>query len=215
MQNEESEACIASLTFQGFLFARQKLYKQAINSFTRACQQAQPGPDRDNLYTNLGYLYLKLGQPDQAVSAFDNVAHASFKPITGLALAYYRSGQSHESYATYSNLLASGVAQDDEKAATILVAMASLVYASQGETDTKTLLYQWYATNWSKVCILIESNLFLFTRIAYFSKMLPFKPFSRLMLWACCIEIMNLSRSLCQSYRSINSMRSIRLMCLT
>lgn len=149
VQNEESEASIASLTFQGFLYARKKLYKQAIISFTRACQQAEPGKDRDNLYTNLGYLYLKLGQPEQAVSAFDNVAHTSFKPITGLALAYYRCGQSPESYATYYNLLDSGVAQDDEKAASILVAMASLVYASQGETDTKTLLYQWYGRNWS------------------------------------------------------------------
>lgn len=189
MQNEESEACIASLTFQGFLFARQKLYKQAINSFTRACQQAQPGTDRDNLYTNLGYLYLKLGQPEQAVNAFDKVAHASFKPISGLALAYYRCGQSHESYATYSNLLASDMGQDEEKAATILVAMASLVYASQGDTDTKTLLYQWYARNSSQVCISIESNLFLYIRIAYFSKMLPFKPYSRPLLWACCIGI--------------------------
>ncbi|XP_023171601.2 tetratricopeptide repeat protein 37 [Drosophila hydei] len=149
VQNEESEASIASLTFQGFLYARKKLYKQAIISFTRACQQAEPGKDRDNLYTNLGYLYLKLGQPEQAVSAFDNVAHTSFKPITGLALAYYRCGQSPESYATYYNLLDSGVAQDDEKAASILVAMASLVYASQGETDTKTLLYQ---------CILLKDK---------------------------------------------------------
>lgn len=123
--------------------ARLKLYQQAINAYKRACKESEPGDDRDKLYTNLGYLYLKLGQPEQAVSALNTVAHATFKPIIGLALAYYRSGQLQESYSIYNSVLSSVVGQNDEKAATILVAMASMVYAYQGETDTKTLLYQW------------------------------------------------------------------------
>jgi len=143
VQNEEADASISSLTFQGFLCIRQKLYQQAIKAFTRACKQSDPGADRDKLYTNLGYLYLKLGQPEQAVNAFNAVAHATFKPIIGLALAYYRSGQLEQSYSIYNSVLASVVGQDDEKAATILVAMASMVYEFQGERDTKTVLYQW------------------------------------------------------------------------
>ncbi|XP_017044531.1 tetratricopeptide repeat protein 37 [Drosophila ficusphila] len=141
VQNEEADASIASLSFQGFLYARQKLYSQAIEAFTRACKLCEPGADRDKLYTNLGYLYLKLGQPKLAVNALNTVAHATFKPIIGLALAYYRSGQLQESYSIYKSVLSNVVGQDD-KAATILVAMASMLYALQGEADTKTLLYQ-------------------------------------------------------------------------
>ncbi|XP_034475811.1 tetratricopeptide repeat protein 37 [Drosophila innubila] len=142
VQNEETDASISSLTFQGFLCVRQKLYQQAINAFTRACEQSDPGEDRDKLYTNLGYLYLKLGQPEKAVKAFNAISHATFKPIIGLALAYYRSGQLEQSYSIYNSVLDSVVGQDDEKAATILVAMASMVYEFQGERDTKTVLYQ-------------------------------------------------------------------------
>ncbi|KAH8314396.1 hypothetical protein KR059_005330 [Drosophila kikkawai] len=142
VQNEEADASIASLTFQGFLCARQKLYVQAVEAFTRACKLCEPGADRDKLYTNLGYLYLKLDQPDQAVNALNTVAHATFKPIIGLAQAYYRSGQLQESYSIYNTVLGNVVGQDDDKAATILVAMASMIYAFQGEADTKTLLYQ-------------------------------------------------------------------------
>ncbi|XP_062129525.1 superkiller complex protein 3 isoform X1 [Drosophila sulfurigaster albostrigata] len=142
VQNEEADASVSALTFQGFLCIRQKLYQQAIKAFSRACKQSDPGADRDKLYTNLGYLYLKIGQPEQAVNAFNTVAHATFKPIIGLALAYYRSGQLEQSYSIYNSVLGSVVGQDDEKAATILVAMASMVYAFQGERDTKTVLYQ-------------------------------------------------------------------------
>ncbi|XP_002138566.2 tetratricopeptide repeat protein 37 [Drosophila pseudoobscura] len=142
VQNEESEASIASLTFQGFLCARKKLYHQAIKAFTRASQLCEPGAERDTLYTNLGYLYLKLDQPHQAVNALNTVSHATFKPIVGLALAYYRSGQLQESYSIYNSVLNNVAGQNDDKAATILVAMASMIYAFQGEADTKTLLYQ-------------------------------------------------------------------------
>ncbi|XP_016930315.2 tetratricopeptide repeat protein 37 [Drosophila suzukii] len=142
VQNEETDASIASLSFQGFLYARKKLYRQAVEAFTRACKLCEPGADRDKLYTNLGYLYLKLDQPEQAANALNTVAHASFKPIIGLAQAYYRSGQLQESYSIYNSVLSNVVGHDDDKAATILVAMASMIYAYQGEADTKTLLYQ-------------------------------------------------------------------------
>ncbi|XP_033155918.1 tetratricopeptide repeat protein 37 [Drosophila mauritiana] len=142
VQNEETEATTASLSFQGFLYARKKLYRQAIEAFTRACKLCEPGADRDKLYTNLGYLYLKIDQPEQAAHALNTVAHATFKPIIGLAQAYYRAGQLQESYSIYNSVLANVVDHGDDKAATILVAMASMIYDFQGEADTKTLLYQ-------------------------------------------------------------------------
>ncbi|XP_017066147.1 tetratricopeptide repeat protein 37 [Drosophila eugracilis] len=142
VQNEEADASIASLSFQGFLYDRKKLYHQAIETLNRACKLCEPGEDRDKLYTNLGYLYLKIDQPEQAANALNTVAHASFKPIIGLAQAYYRSGQLQESYSIYNSVLSNVVGHDDDKAATILVAMASMIYAFQGEADTKTLLYQ-------------------------------------------------------------------------
>jgi len=122
-------------------FARGYINKQSRHSHVLA-NSLIPGRT-DKLYTNLGYLYLKIGQPEQAVNSFNAVAHATFKPIIGLALAYYRSGQLEQSYSIYNSVLASVVGQDDEKAATILVAMASMVYEFQGERDTKTVLYQW------------------------------------------------------------------------
>ncbi|EDW89451.1 tetratricopeptide repeat protein 37 [Drosophila yakuba] len=142
VQSEESDANAASLSFQGFLYARKKLYQQAIDAFTRACKLCEPGADRDKLYTNLGYLYLKIDQPEQAAQALNTVAHATFKPVIGLAQAYYRSGQLQESYSIYNSVLSNVVGHDDDKAAAILVAMASMIYAFQGEADTKTLLYQ-------------------------------------------------------------------------
>lgn len=97
----------------------------------------------DLLYTNLGYVHLKLNEPIEAINAFNKVTHASFKPIIGLALAYFKAGQHQESYSVYSSVLKSVAGIEDDKAARILVAMASMVYAFQGEADTKTILYQW------------------------------------------------------------------------
>ncbi|KAH8277940.1 hypothetical protein KR018_010596 [Drosophila ironensis] len=142
VQNEEADTCAAAFTFQGFLCVRKNLYRQAVEAFSRACILCEPGTDRDKLYTNLGYLYLKLNEPDKAVNALNSVTHATFKPIIGLALAYFRSGQLQESYSIYNSILRSVEGQDDDKASTILVAMASMIYAFQGEADTKTLLYQ-------------------------------------------------------------------------
>ncbi|KPU75888.1 uncharacterized protein Dana_GF12228, isoform B [Drosophila ananassae] len=146
VQNEETDTSVAALTFQGFLCARQKLYNLAVDAFSRACKLCEPGADRDKLYTNLGYLYLQLNEPDKAVNALNTVAHATFKPIIGLALAYFRAGKLLESYSIYHSVLENVVRQEDDKA-TILVAMASMTYAYEREADTKTLLDQCFRLN--------------------------------------------------------------------
>lgn len=141
--NEENEAPSSALSLQGFLNERQRLYRPAAKAYAKAAEKAIPGAERDLMFSNLGYVHLKLNEPNEAIIAFNKVTQASFKPIIGLALAYYKAGQHQESYSVYNSVLKSVAGIEDEKAARILVAMASMVYAFQGEADTKTILYQW------------------------------------------------------------------------
>lgn len=140
---EENNSSVSAYSFQGFLSERQKLYRPAVKAYAKAAENAAPGAERDLMYTNLGYVYLKLNEPNEAINAFNKVTQASFKPIIGLALAYFKAGQHQESYSVYNSVLKSVAGVEDDKAARILVAMASMVYAFQGEADTKTILYQW------------------------------------------------------------------------
>ncbi|KNC22993.1 hypothetical protein FF38_07937 [Lucilia cuprina] len=146
---EENNSSASAYSFQGFLSERQQLYRPALRAYAKAAENAAPGTERDLMYTNLGYVYLKLNEPNEAINAFNKVTQASFKPIIGLALAYFKAGQHQESYSVYSSVLKSVAGVEDDKAARILVAMASMVYAFQGEADTKTILYQ---------CILLKDS---------------------------------------------------------
>ncbi|XP_065368368.1 tetratricopeptide repeat protein 37 [Calliphora vicina] len=146
---EENNPSPSAYSFQGFLSERQKLYRPALKAYAMAAENCAPGAERDLLYTNLGYVHLKLNEPTEAINAFNKVTHASFKPIIGLALAYFKAGQHQESYSVYSSVLKSVAGIEDDKASRILVAMASMVYAFQGEADTKTILYQ---------CILLKDS---------------------------------------------------------
>uniref|UniRef100_A0A1A9WAC9 Tetratricopeptide repeat protein 37 n=1 Tax=Glossina brevipalpis TaxID=37001 RepID=A0A1A9WAC9_9MUSC len=146
---EEKEASASALSFQGFLNERQKLYRPASKAYSEAATKAAIGMERDLIFTNLGYVHLKLNEPIEAINSFNKVSQASFKPIIGLALAYFKAGQHQEAYSVYNSVLKSVVGLEDDKAARILVAMASMVYAFQGEADTKTILYQ---------CILLKDS---------------------------------------------------------
>ncbi|XP_037886996.1 tetratricopeptide repeat protein 37 isoform X1 [Glossina fuscipes] len=147
--NEEKETSVSALSLQGFLSERQKLYRPAVKAYTAAASKATIGTERDLIFTNLGFAHLKLNEPTEAINAFNKVSQASFKPIIGLALAYFKAGQHQEAYSVYNSVLKSVVGAEDDKAARILVAMASMVYAFQGEADTKTILYQ---------CILLKNS---------------------------------------------------------
>lgn len=140
---EESNSSPSAYSFQGFLNERQKLYRPAVKAYTKAAEKTASSEERDIMYTNLGYVHLKLNEPNEAIVAFNKVTRASFKPIIGLALAYFKAGQHQESYTVYNSVLKTVAGVEDDKAARILVAMASMVYAFQGEADTKTILYQW------------------------------------------------------------------------
>lgn len=140
---EENDSSSSAWSFLGFLCDRHRLYRFATKAYSKAAEKAASGNESDLMYTNLGYSHLRLNEPNEAIAAFNKVAHASFKPMIGLALAYYKAGQHQESYSVYKSVLNSVAGIEDDKASRILVAMASMVYAFQGEADTKTILYQW------------------------------------------------------------------------
>lgn len=139
---EESDTPSSAWSFLGFLSERHNHFRYAAKAYVKAADKCS-GEERDRMYANLGYVHLKLNEPNEAIVAFNKVAHASFKPLIGLALAYYKAGQHQESYSVYNSVLKSVAGIEDDKASRILVAMASMVYAFQGEADTKTILYQW------------------------------------------------------------------------
>ncbi|XP_011178747.2 tetratricopeptide repeat protein 37 [Zeugodacus cucurbitae] len=147
--NEEKAATTAALSLQGFLNIRHKHYGLAERAYLQAVEHMASGAERDKLLTNLGYLYLEINRPNDAINVFNRITHASFKAIIGLALAFVRAGQHQEAYSVYNSVLKTLSESNDDKAGMILVAMAAMVYASQGEADTKTILYQ---------CILLKNS---------------------------------------------------------
>lgn len=100
------------------------------------------GPDKDKMLCNVGYSYLRNNQLQEAIKAFDEVSEASFKSYIGLALARFRASQFQDSYSVY-NLALEWLANNETEKSLILVAMSSMVYAAQGEGDTKGILKQW------------------------------------------------------------------------
>uniref|UniRef100_A0A1B0BDM6 Tetratricopeptide repeat protein 37 n=1 Tax=Glossina palpalis gambiensis TaxID=67801 RepID=A0A1B0BDM6_9MUSC len=105
--NEEKETSVSALSLQGFLSERQKLYRPAVKAYTAAASKATIGTERDLIFTNLGFAHLKLNEPTEAINAFNKVSQASFKPIIGLALAYFKAGQHQEAYSVYNSVLKS------------------------------------------------------------------------------------------------------------
>lgn len=148
--NVEEEFCSPeALSYFSFLNAQHQLWRPAIKGYLQAVKTTTNPEIRNKLFTNLGFMFLKINQPEEAINAFNLVLEASFKPIVGLALAYFKSGQHQEAYSVYNSILKSVAGSEEDKAAMILVAMASMVYSSQGEADTKTILYQ---------CILLKDS---------------------------------------------------------
>lgn len=97
---------------------------------------------RDKMLCNAAYCYLQIDQPLEAVDRFNKVTEATFRSTIGLAYAYYKAKQYENSYTVYESALEL-LAKNEQEKALILVALASMVYAFQGDADAKTVLYQW------------------------------------------------------------------------
>lgn len=187
--NEEKAATPAALSFQGFLSIRHKHYGLAERAYLQAIEDTASGADRDKLLTNLGYLYLEINRSNDAINVFNRITHASFKAVIGLALAFVRAGQHQEAYSVYNSVLKS-LSDGDDQAGMILVAMAAMVYASQGEVDTKTILYQWCVNLFTfSYCSFALTTKFLFSSY-FFSILLKNSPIQALYS-ACALGILH------------------------
>lgn len=95
------------------------------------------------MLSNLAYTFLKIDLPLEAVQAFNDVTEATFRSTIGLAYSQFKAKQYENAYSVYESAL-EWLATNDRQKALILVAMSSMVYAFQGESDAKTVLFQWF-----------------------------------------------------------------------
>lgn len=136
-----ADATFEAWSYVGYLSSCQGLWNQAIDAYQKAAKLAD-GQKKDKTLTDLGYCFLKAGKNAEAAEAFNDVKDATFKPIIGLALAFYKAGRFEECYETYQKAI-EWLASSDEEKAVVLVAMAAMVYAFQGVDDAKMVLFQW------------------------------------------------------------------------
>lgn len=129
------------LTFLGILHFKQRNWNSAINAFNQALVIVTTPNERDKLLCNVAYSYLKNYDALQAVQAFSSVSEATYYSSMGLAYAQFKAKQYESSYATYQSTL-EYLARDDLEKSFILIAISSMVYVFQGESDAKSVLFQ-------------------------------------------------------------------------
>lgn len=139
---EDSNTKAEAYSYLGYLNANQKLWDAALKIYIKALDKCTEQDEKDKIRSNIGNILLKMDKPLEASEYFNCISKATFKSTIGLALAYYRANQHQESYSVYSSAL-EWLATSEEEKSLILIAMSAMVYAFQGEADTKTILYQW------------------------------------------------------------------------
>lgn len=139
---EDSHTKVDAYSYLGYLNANQKMWNAALKIYIKALDKCTDQDQKDKIRSNIGNVLLKMDKPLEASEYFNCISKATFKSTIGLALAYYRAGQHQESYSVYSSAL-EWLATSEEEKSLILIAMSAMVYAFQGEADTKTILYQW------------------------------------------------------------------------
>lgn len=138
--HDDVNSSVESLCFLGYLNFRQGLWKSAIRAFKLAAEKATD-KQKDVILTNLGYCLLKNGQIEDAINVLKAVSEATFKSTIGLALALFKGTKYQESYSVYESAL-QWLAKTDSEKSFILIAMSAMVYAFQGDSDAKTVLFQ-------------------------------------------------------------------------
>jgi len=137
---EDDRASIESLSYYGYLLSKQKLWLSATKIYElaveKACYQQKEG-----LLFNLGFCYLMAKKPKLAIKSFRNLTEVSMKSLIGLALSHCRDKNYQQAYETYTCGL-DWLALNDEEKGQLLIATSAILYAFQGEKDTKSVLYQ-------------------------------------------------------------------------
>lgn len=138
---KEDEASEEALRFLGYISYKMGLWRTAAEAYRKALTKTSE-IRKDQILCDLGYCLLKQKKYHDAVECFELLGEATYEAAVGKALAYFKSGQYEESYTEYETTL-NWLANSDLEKAYVLIAMSAMVYAFQGESDAKTILFQW------------------------------------------------------------------------
>lgn len=134
---ESCDPC--AYTILGVLQERNGLIQAALKSFQNALMFSDESTKNISLL-NLGRIFLRIQNYDEAIQAYKAITEASLHSTTGLALSLLKKGSYEEAYAAYDTAL-HWLSNDDKEKADILVALAGIVYMYKGADDAKTLLF--------------------------------------------------------------------------
>lgn len=137
---KNGEASDEALRFLGYISYRLGLWKTAAEAYQKALTKTR-GNNKDQVLSDLGYCLLKQKKYREAVECFQRMEEATYEAAIGKALAYFKSSQYEESYSEYESTL-NWLANSDLEKSYVLIAMSAMVYAFQGESDAKTILFQ-------------------------------------------------------------------------
>lgn len=88
MKEADSNASVKSLCYLGYLAYHQERYPLAADAYLKATEKAE-GDELDDILFNLGYIYLVMERPEQAVKAFKHIQRISLEAQIGLAVAHF------------------------------------------------------------------------------------------------------------------------------
>lgn len=141
----------------GLIRERLGLKTTAADAFRNALRLSNKN-NRDKVRINYGRLLFQLGKYKQAINMFQEVDEVTFNTGSGLALSLFKGdiisneknvfkylkildNQYQESYESYNQAL-HWLTDEQASQSDLLVALASMVYMSQGPDPTKMLLFQ-------------------------------------------------------------------------
>lgn len=88
LKEVEVNASVKSLCYLGYLAYHKGNYKLAAEAYLKATEKAS-GDELDDILFNLGYIFLVLERPEQAVKMFKHIQRISLDAQIGLAVAHF------------------------------------------------------------------------------------------------------------------------------
>lgn len=88
MKETDVKASVKSLCYLGYLAYHQGNLNMAANAYLKATERAKDA-ELDDILFNLGYIYLLLDRPEQAVKTFKHIQSISLDAQIGLAVAHF------------------------------------------------------------------------------------------------------------------------------
>lgn len=88
MKEVDVKASVKSLCYLGYLSYHKEDYNTAAKAYLKATEKAE-GEELEDILFNLGYIYLLLERPEQAVKALKHIQRISLEAQIALAVAYF------------------------------------------------------------------------------------------------------------------------------